>query len=697
MKAAFSVGSGTLVVSNRQSETNVVIDVKARSVMNQVPRWLHLSTDWEEYQDDSVEKLVESCNREYWIQRASDLLLIISRYDDCKEVLDEINDIVMTYASAEEVMNRLLIAPLLDRSYFERLAITALADGYSAVASILDQVVELQPNLLRLVDNWLSIVSAHEDDLEIADYQTIWRLVNRRSNVSKLIRSTTEKEFLNNWNKPIFDVHSNQVRLKFGSVANKMASRMTFVARTTDADDSYDSVVENVDELYSDEHYRRNFGDSHAENIRVTKQISAIVEAVSEGKDAKASKYLEELVQQQVSANVNSIFVVKSLCNIAQKCSYIFRYDFEQNCLLKANSLLPTDQWTLVQLGNFYKRMGKHEDAIKYLTQASELGIQGRDIVNSSIADVMKEQGRYEEALQLYDSIETNTEFQNKWVAIADLKRLMGKREEAKALYHKAIESAKTRAVIADELRARAGLAELEKREGNLKEARSTYEDILDNYSHSETDYYHYTVAQVDVCKRMGDYNRALQLLDEVIRKFPFSVQASRLRAVLFGLVGKTNQAMSQLLKESSEGIFQQWSVKYFHGLLLLKLNRYSDARSCLIENYIESTTNSNRMVQIRLGAALWYLTNSDGESATNELQKVQTSLDDQTDYLRFILEFHAAVIVDDRLRINEIMQECNGFKSANTSIKTAVQYIISKQFEAAIVIEIDEMLRVAA
>ena len=93
--------------------------------------------------------------------------------------------------------------------------------------------------------------------------------------------------------------------------------------------------------------------------MRVEKQIVAITQAVSEGHDAKADKFVRELVAQQLSYPGGEPYAVKSLCNIAKRCADLFRVDFEIKCLALACEIAPTDAWALIQYGDHLKRVGK--------------------------------------------------------------------------------------------------------------------------------------------------------------------------------------------------------------------------------------------------------------------------------------------------------------------------------------------------
>ena len=68
-----------------------------------------------------------------------------------------LREILGSRVSSEKVLDILLIAPLSEQQSSISLAQTALSNGFSAVASILDELVELQPLLRKLTDRWLGL------------------------------------------------------------------------------------------------------------------------------------------------------------------------------------------------------------------------------------------------------------------------------------------------------------------------------------------------------------------------------------------------------------------------------------------------------------------------------------------------------------------------------------------------------------
>ena len=173
----------------------------------------------------------------------------------------------------------------------------------------------------------------------------------------------------------------------------------------------------------------------HEAYNKVKKQIAAIAEAVSKGRDAKAEKFLRELIQGQTSLSGGKDYAVKSLCNIAQRCADMFRIDFEAICLDHALRLEPLDAWALIQHGDHLKRTGNYEEALRSFEKAGRLG--EIDVARSAVADVYSQQSNYEKAIQIYKTIPDWSHRPDVLTAIADNLRKMGQMEEARKLYNK--------------------------------------------------------------------------------------------------------------------------------------------------------------------------------------------------------------------------------------------------------------------
>ena len=70
--------------------------------------------------------------------------------------------------------------------------------------------------------------------------------------------------------------------------------------------------------------YRRQDSLSTGEKIeRALKQVQAIQQAVGQGQDQKAESFLKQLIASQIDDDHE--YVVKSLCNIAQRCADLRR------------------------------------------------------------------------------------------------------------------------------------------------------------------------------------------------------------------------------------------------------------------------------------------------------------------------------------------------------------------------------------
>ena len=81
----------------------------------------------------------------------------------------------------------------------------------------------------------------------------------------------------------------------------------------------------------------------------------------------------------------------------------MFRTDFEYECLEAAVELDASDGWTLIQMADHYKRVGRFANAIAILEKAEACG-EPR-VARSSLADVYAQMGQFEDAIATYESI----------------------------------------------------------------------------------------------------------------------------------------------------------------------------------------------------------------------------------------------------------------------------------------------------
>ena len=208
---------------------------------------------------------------------------------------------------------------------------------------------------------------------------------------------------------------------------------------------------------------------------RALKQISAIVEAVSQASDAKARLFLRQLINSQ-SGEDSVEYLTKSLCNVAKQCADMYRTDFEYECLSAALAAKPDDAWTLVQLGDHFKRIGDFDNALATLSKAMTHGLP--EIVHSSIADVWSEKGDFQRSLDIYKSIPNWESSVTIRTAIADNLRRMNRLAEAEREYAILLSDPN---LMSQEVahRVYAGQAQIAQVEGKISEAIEIYRKLM--------------------------------------------------------------------------------------------------------------------------------------------------------------------------------------------------------------------------
>jgi tetratricopeptide (TPR) repeat protein len=429
----------------------------------------------------------------------------------------------------------------------------------------------------------------------------------------------------------------------------------------------------------------------------VKKQIAAIAQAVSQGHDAKAEKFLRELIQQQTSLSGGEGYVVKSLCNIAQRCADMFRTDFEVICLEKAHQLDPFDAWALVQYGDHLKRVGNYDEALRSFEKAEQLGESV--VAKSSVADVYSQQGDYARAILTYKAIPNFHDKPEVLTAIADNLRKMGRMEDAQDAYDKLINSAQQGLLeyARCAVRAQAGIAEIAKRQGKHEDALRAYRGILKQEGVEDRDRRIYKLGLCNVLKLMERFDQAYAVVDEVIQQYPFAMEARFIRGSILGLIGKELEGLRDLPESSVSRSSREWLRRYYRGLLLLKLKRYEDARENLVEELPKAIASGEDKGILRMAAALWFLREGETHEADGILSEIPDIYDCHARYLSLVLKLHSATQKEDLATMNSLRERIAGLQVVDARLEKAVVALGKRNFSLALTYETDALLKLAA
>lgn len=598
------------------------------------------------------------------------------------ELLGEVEDTLKTFDKHKQLLAMLLCAPLVSPDVMEQMTRVCLSRGHAATARILEQVRESQPHICRLSDLWLSIPEEHFAAVS-GGRQRVWRIAIATGILLETMKASGFQSVRNAWAKLAFELRLPAERAATPKISNAVAEAL-FPGNAQSPNAARVQGQEPEEELQEAPLVGQ---DAQASYSRVIKQVDAIATAVAEGHDARARKYLRELVDSQMEYADGVEHVTKSLCNIAKQCAEMFRTDFEYECLKSAIAINDHDAWTLIQLADHYKRVGRSDDAITTLNEAQACG--GGVIVETSRADVYVQMGQFEAAMRIYDGIpDAERDFSIR-TAKADILRRWGHFDEADKEYI---------SILGDGLgthRVIAGRAEIAKRSGRLDEARDSYLDILRGSDLDPSARWVHTLALANVYLRRGELDKAYPLTDEAVQLRPFSRQARVFSAAIAGLLGNPEKAIADLPHLGQTKAFHEWVSDYVRGLLLLMLKRYGAAREALLQTVEERLLDKDASGMLRLGAAVCFLRDKDIEHAGEILERIPSMEDAFADEIRASLAYHVAVLLrktDDIARLE--MQLASVKDEGLKHLKAAID---RRDWRAALDLEVRVLLRLAA
>ena len=601
------------------------------------------------------------------------------------ELLEEVEDLLKAKGAHDQVVAQLLRAPLVPSEDARGLVAECLAQGLGATGHALEEVTEAQPLIQRFADRWMSIAEREFDAIP-GGRQQAWRMAVSSMAVLATLHANSYSEVEQSWAELAFRSSSPSERAFYARISKSVAHALFPNHQTAVGEqDIVALAAPSVDEKDRKAHRSRS---GHENYQSVLRQVDAISVAVARGQDAQARKYLHDLVDAQVSDEGGAQYAVKSLCNIAQQCADMFRTDFEYECLETAIRIQPSDPWTLVQYADHHKRVGRFEDAIRYLEDAQALGPDR--VVQSSLADVYVQMGRFDEGLSRYKNIPGWRTDPSLRQAVADVLRRRGDLDAALAEYH---------AVISDGMetnRTRAGIAEIAKRRGRLEEARELYEKIVAETKLDDRPAVVYRLALANVLVRMGAASEAYQILDEVVTACPFARQARAFRAAVVGLLGDGIKAIGSVPSLGRVTAVDEWVNDYIRGLLLLMLGRYNDAKDALLQNVDQRLLDSEAIAKLGLGAAVWYLRDQQGvENAARILDALPEMKDAFVDTIKAALQYHVAVSLRQATEIRCLSEGLAGVEDAD--VRGIVRAVEAGEWRVACELEVRVLLRLAA
>jgi len=685
-QAAWSPTIGALLIERSAQEAPTVRFIAEQISWNEIET-LHLLSvvdDWQTVEADSEVELVRQLEEDYWAARAADLAIcLLGGLSDALEirVLERVEEITQTHLSPDKLLDRLIAAPLAHPTRASELAKRSLGCNFSATAKLLDDLWDLQPLLRRFADSWLELASDLTMDMCLRREEFWLRLV-REGILRQLLRVQSRPNFLTYWSSLLISEPDPSARVSLTKIGNHLAERLfpsTVVTKEVLQDDA------EIFDSSSDRRESLNNRGWQAQFESALKQVNAIARAVASGHDIKARKFLRELIAVQARSRDTS-YAVKSLCNIAQRCAEMYRVDFERECLERALGIDAGDAWLQIQWGDHLKRTGQFAEGIRALEAAGDLGES--IVAISSTADIWAQQGEFCRAISTYQKIPNWNSDARVRIAIADVYRRQGSLEEAKREYDNII------TIWPDQYHAFAGKAEIAKRQGSLSEALELYDKVLQLCR--VRDRVIYSLSKCHVLKLLCRHSEAYQITDGIIQEKPFMMQARLQRAALLGLLGNAQKGLTDLRIGDVPPVFGDWLLYYFRGLLLLKLDRFEEAKEQLIRRTQSSLRTKDDDVLLRLGAALAFLIQDNMDEADRILATIPVCYDYYTKYLTSILRLHVSVRRADSVNMKLIEEELLSEQVKDSVVQQAVFQLVRGNLQAAIDCEFQLLFRAA-
>jgi len=653
--------------------------------------------DWDAIEGSTEQEVIDCFASRYWRDRAVGLvesLLLGLSQPLIHDALLRLEEMLESTVSGDALVDDILKAPIAMTRMAESTRNAALANGFAATASVFERILDLQPPLRRLTSIWLSLEPSAFDGLSRSP-QSLWCTFVVGRAIRPLIEACAAREFQHLWNQYALQENSPSGRIAFQKLGTRLSKSLYDGCSVGEpesqsfAQDWSDGIEENTRRWQID---RRESKSSRERFDNAKVQIDAITAAINVGDDPNARKFLRDLVAAQVERK-ESQFAVKSLCNIAQRCADMLRYDFERECLDAALKLDPADVRSLTQFADHLKRQGRFQQAVEILDKAITLAVGDNLTVAESLkADVLSSRGLYLEAIDSYKQIDGWQNDPRIRGAIADNMRFYGNVAAARDLQEKLLHE------DPGALGPQFGLAELDKMEGRLDESLNRYREISKRVGLDARTRRVCMMATAEVLKRMGRFRDAYQLMDNAVKQTPFDLRSRIQRGAILGLLNQTNNGLADLRRsEIGDPVaFNDWRKFYVQGLLLLQSGRHDEARDVLIARWAAAENAGEPDECLRLASAVAFLAENNPSEARRALSHCQTEPDAYLRHLRRVLELHMSISLNDKDQQQKCTESLNEFIKTQPLFRSAVNRLLKKDFSGALKIEIYLLLMAA-
>ena len=555
--------------------------------------------------------------------------------------------------------------------------------GLNRVESYLSVILDAQSSVIAVHRAWEEAVAVHFTEYHEAEEAK--RLLTSSGALTALVQQVSSKTpaGVGEWVVRYASDPRLSLISRLPHLLNTIA--LSVKARIEHETDAHGEVIARIKSFVHEEvgresrdPVRRKYVPLDRVKIKqaVDSQIEVISSAIMRGDLHHASRFLVELVEYQRSRG-GTEYLVKSLCNVA-KIAFDGREPiFARQVLDWAVEFDSTDSWAWQQFSVVLTHMGDCGLALEAARKSVQHG--GGAAAYSALAEAFKAQGRYEDAIQIYDESLKKCPDSSGYArnGQAGVLKTQGKYEAALAVYD---------AILLDfpeDIAARNGRAEVLKAQGEYDAALAAYDETLGMFPRDVFA----RCGRAEVLKAQGEYDAALAAYDETLQISPRNIFARNGRAGVLRALGeydaalaaydetlrlfprdnhtRTSRALSLILMRRIDAAREMLSVQYrksredwlsYHllGLTHLRVNSLADAIRTF-QDGMENTPFSDQQPHFVTALGATYIRVRKPNDAYNVLEPLNGHLDAATRMTRDLILVHASSEMGDKGRAEEL------------------------------------------
>jgi len=493
-----------------------------------------------------------------------------------QRVATELDDLLQSEGNREHALDVILSHPLSERADTATALSSTVSRRSARTHDFVNCIVESQERSQLVLNSWLTISSntiVQQIGAEIVRGSLINGGVIRRL----VLEGKTQADVKQMGGSVAIAAGQNVARI-VTLLMNEYREKLPVGKR--------ENTLLHLERLSSEDHNQPDALDAESHRSASIRQKQAVreVEEIARlyvnGDDAKAAKFKDELIARQ-SEEIDRSFLVKSLCNIASRCSSGGRPDIAAECLaFAADNPQGCDYRLFVQMGDLFKELHKYEAATDCLHKAEEHAANVEELngVNRELARLLTARGDYPAALESFEKLsDIDTSLRSR-TSMATVLRKMGRLDESRLIFESVATWPPKGSMIIHH-QALAGLAEVNRQTGQYYKAIRKYDWLAGLPDLNQRSTKVYRSALCSLYKLTGQLLKSESNLRDLLSDHPFDSPIQLELANVLHLQGKT---------EAANEFFQN-SQRYFLQTEVLAAKLYAAAMGVPFEPNTDS------------------------------------------------------------------------------------------------------------